>query len=493
MADKSVGELIAAQSVTPTDLFVLEQNGTAKKLTGQILENWLVSFADGHGGIQSIAKLSTSGLADTYRITMADTTSFDFVVTNGKGISSITKTATSDLVDTYTITYNDGTSGTFTVTNGAKGDKGDTMYLWIKYASQEPTAASHSFGDLPDNWIGVYSGASATAPTDWTQYQWFEIKGKTGSTGAPATLVSSTTEYLVSDSGTVIPSGAWSESIPVVAQGKYLWTRIVQTFNTGEPITAYTVSRMGLDGLGSVVSVCGVSPNSDGNVPLTAETIGARPNTWTPSASEVGALPKTGGDVSGWLNFTGTTQGIKWVTADGTEFQFRPYTKGNLLQIVRVDTDGNSHATMNVSNEGQISFGEHPLPISSGGTDAATAAEARTKLGITLPNIGALAAMETGTEYAIAVYYKGAQVYAKWVDFGALPNNTYKSLSIGVTPDKMVYISGFLFDTTNAAFVPFGGNDDVATCFVNSAGSLVIETTNDRTAWTGRFLLEYIK
>ena len=45
MADKSVGELIAAQSVTPTDLFVLEQNGTAKKLTGQILENWLVSFA----------------------------------------------------------------------------------------------------------------------------------------------------------------------------------------------------------------------------------------------------------------------------------------------------------------------------------------------------------------------------------------------------------------------------------------------------------------
>ena len=41
MADKSVGELISAQSVTPTDLFVLEQNGTAKKLTGQILLNWL--------------------------------------------------------------------------------------------------------------------------------------------------------------------------------------------------------------------------------------------------------------------------------------------------------------------------------------------------------------------------------------------------------------------------------------------------------------------
>ena len=51
MADKSEGELIAAKSVTPTDLFLLEQSGTAKKLTGQTLENWLVSFADGHGGI----------------------------------------------------------------------------------------------------------------------------------------------------------------------------------------------------------------------------------------------------------------------------------------------------------------------------------------------------------------------------------------------------------------------------------------------------------
>ena len=65
MADKSVGELISAQSVTPTDLFVLEQNGTAKKLTGQVIENWLVSFADGHGGIQSIKKLSKRGQADT--------------------------------------------------------------------------------------------------------------------------------------------------------------------------------------------------------------------------------------------------------------------------------------------------------------------------------------------------------------------------------------------------------------------------------------------
>lgn len=293
MADKSVGELIAAQSVMPTDLFVLEQNGVAKKLTGQILENWLVSFADGHGGIQNIEKVKTSGLVDTYRITLADTTTFDFVVTNGRGVRSIEKTATEGLVDTYTITYNDNTTNTFTVTNGEKGDKGDNAYLWIKFASQQPTASSNSFGDVPDDWIGIYFGGQEEAPTDWQQYIWYKIKGEKGDTGDPATLVSASVTYQVGETGTIIPSGAWTESIPVAAQGKYLWTKIVQQFNTGSPITAYTVSRMGLDGLGSVVSVAGVSPDESGNVPLTAD--------------DIRALPILGGGMEGPINMNGQT------------------------------------------------------------------------------------------------------------------------------------------------------------------------------------------
>lgn len=273
MADKSVGELIAAQSVTPTDLFVLEQSGTAKKLTGQILENWLVSFADGHGGIQSIAKLSTIGLADTYRITLADTTTFDFVVTNGRSITGISKTGTSGLVDTYTISYNNGTNSTFTVTNGAKGDKGDNAYVWIKYAAQEPTESSHSMGDIPDDWIGIYSGNASTAPTDWQQYTWYQIKGEKGDTGAAATVTGTTVEYMISDSGTIVPSGSWSTTIPAVPQGKYLWTRVTTTFNTGSPAVSYSVTRMGLDGTGSVSTVNDKSPNESGNVALTAADI----------------------------------------------------------------------------------------------------------------------------------------------------------------------------------------------------------------------------
>lgn len=291
MADKAISELIAAEQIKAADLFVLEQDSAAKKLTGQILLNWLTAAADGHGGISSIVKHSTSGLTDTYRITMADTTTFDFTVKNGRGISTIAKVSVSGLVDTYRITYNDNTTSTFTVTNGAKGDKGDNAYVWIRYAAQKPTAASHSFGVLPDNWMGVYSGNSATAPTDWTQYQWFEIKGEKGDTGNPATLNSSTISYQTSDSGTVVPSGTWSNTIPTVAQGKYLWTRVTLAFNTGSAVTSYSVSRMGIDGTGAVSTVCGVSPNASGNVAL--------------GATDVGALPTTGGTMTGDIAMSG--------------------------------------------------------------------------------------------------------------------------------------------------------------------------------------------
>ncbi len=256
----------------------MEQDGAAKKLTGQILLNWLTAAADGHGGISSIVKQSTSGLTDTYRITMADTTTFDFPVKNGRGITVVSKISTSGLVDTYRITYNDSTNSTFTITNGAKGDKGDNAYVWIRYAAQKPTAASHSFGVLPDNWMGVYSGNSATAPTDWTKYQWFEIKGEKGDIGNPALLTSQSVTYQASTSGNVIPSGNWQGSIPTVAQGAYLWTRVAMTFNSGTPIYAYSVSRMGLDGTGAVSKVCGKEPNSNGNVELGAENVGALPS-----------------------------------------------------------------------------------------------------------------------------------------------------------------------------------------------------------------------
>lgn len=273
MADKAISELVAAEQIKSTDMFVLEQDGTAKRLQGQTLLNWLTAAADGHGGISNIAKTGTDGLVDTYTITLADTTTKTFTVTNGNGLTNFEKLSTVGLVDNYRFTRTDGTFFDFSVYNGAKGDKGEDSHVWIKYASQQPTADSHSMGDLPDAWMGVYSGTAAEAPDDWQQYTWYQIKGEKGNTGAAATVTGTTVEYMVSDSGTIVPSGSWSTVIPTVPQGKYLWTKVTTTFNTGSPAVSYSVTRMGIDGAGSVSSVNEKSPDESGNVSLSAEDI----------------------------------------------------------------------------------------------------------------------------------------------------------------------------------------------------------------------------
>ena len=45
MADKAISELVAAEQIKSTDMFVLEQDGTAKRLQGQTLLNWLTAAA----------------------------------------------------------------------------------------------------------------------------------------------------------------------------------------------------------------------------------------------------------------------------------------------------------------------------------------------------------------------------------------------------------------------------------------------------------------
>lgn len=301
MADKSISELISATQITESDLFVLEQGGTAKKLTGQVFVNWLTHYADGHGGVQTIAKTATSGLTDTYTITFADASTSTFEVTNGKGISSITQywavsasnttvpsswqttrptmTTTLKYLWSYMrITYNNSTyTDTTKAVVGVYGDTGAQTYVWIKYAAVRPTSDA-DLGDNPDEWIGIYHGLASTAPTSYSAYTWYRQKGEQGITGDPATLNTASVSYQISQSGAVVPDGSWSTIIPTPVQGAYLWTRIVLEFNTGSPITFYAVSRYGIDGTGSVVSVNGVSPDGTGNVVLTASDIAMSDN-----------------------------------------------------------------------------------------------------------------------------------------------------------------------------------------------------------------------
>ena len=218
MADRSISELPTASTIGATDLFVLQQANAAKKLTGQALENWLLQMADGRGGIQSISKTSSTG--------------------------------SNPVVDTYTITFADTTTSTFTVTNGLKGDTGAQTYVHVKYSAVQPTRDA-DIGDIPDEWMGIYIGLASVAPTHYTDYTWNKVRGEKGDTGAAAVITAQSVQYQASNSGTVIPTGTWSNSIPAVTEGQYLWTRTIVTYNSGTTTTAYSVGYKGINGTGA--------------------------------------------------------------------------------------------------------------------------------------------------------------------------------------------------------------------------------------------------
>lgn len=489
MADKAISELVAAEQIKAADMFVLEQDGSAKSLTGQILLNWLTKAADGHGGVQSI-----------------------------------TKTDSSSLVDTYTITLADQTKQTFTVTNGATGDKGDNAYVWIKYASQQPTASSHSMSDIPDKWIGIYSGTSATAPSDWQQYKWFQYKGDKGDTGSPASLVSSKIEYQASDSGTVIPSGTWATTVPAVAGGKYLWTRVTMVFNSGDPVVTYSVGRFGLDGSGAVSSVAGIAPNSDGNVPLTAADINAlalsggtmrgtidmngqaitglnNPTEDSQAANKAYAdtkLPKTGGQITGDVDVIGHVA-LSRDYSNGYAVAYKSNgASHDYGTTIRDVADGSEYTEiiLNAANgtaKFTVDSGETYNGIMPGTYDTTAKNWKVTVDGVTYWHNPAMVA---GTEYLTTERWKGKPVYAKMIDLGTLPATaTTKAVTHGISNgDLFGFVVVAKKGTTLQQFPFFNSSGSAeAKAHLNDTSVVITTFTANLGEYSAIALLKYTK
>lgn len=216
MADVTIGELEAVESIGGSDLFVVQQDGFARKVSGQVLLADLAEMLDGHGGINRITGPVHAG--------------------------------TNPVVDTYTIVFADETSTTFTVTNGLKGDTGQATYVWVRYSSIA-SPGDEDLSTTPSTYIGVYTGPSSTAPTTASSYQpWFKWKGETGDA---ALVTNSVSDYQASNDGTVPPSGTWTEEAPVVSAGNYLWTRTTITFTGNQQVQFFSAARQGLNGNGS--------------------------------------------------------------------------------------------------------------------------------------------------------------------------------------------------------------------------------------------------
>ena len=262
MADRRIADLDEATVLTSGDLFVLSQSNQAKKATWTRILTYLANALDGHGGISSIAKVSSSNNVDTYRITFADSTATTFTVTNGKEISSVvqywavsdsnvtapstwqttmqTMTVTDRYLWSYTrYNYNDSTyDDTTPSVIGVYGDTGDDWYVHIKYAQSMPSADSDMV-DYPNDWMGVYSGTAENPPTTYTSYEWFQIKGEKGDTGNAILSINRTGQSGLIDTYTISFSNNTSTTFQV-RNGSNI-TGIAKTGTSGL-VDTYTVS-----------------------------------------------------------------------------------------------------------------------------------------------------------------------------------------------------------------------------------------------------------
>lgn len=93
---------------------------------------------------------------------------------------------------------------------------------------------------------------------------------------------------------------------------------------------------------------------------------------------------RSGDTMTGWLRWFASSPvtGLEWASADGTLFQLRPYTSGNIMQFVVVPQGtGIATGAITIQNDGTIGFSK-PVPITSGGTGETTQAGAMGVMGL---------------------------------------------------------------------------------------------------------------
>lgn len=72
--------------------------------------------------------------------------------------------------------------------------------------------------------------------------------GAKGADADPLTITDTSVTYQTGSSGTTKPTGAWSETVPTVSAGQYLWTKTWVEYSDGTETESYAVSYKAVDG-----------------------------------------------------------------------------------------------------------------------------------------------------------------------------------------------------------------------------------------------------
>lgn len=297
-ADTETGGGISLKSAGKTYMGIA-YNQTTKQpvLTDPSIYTWVKVVGD-----QGIAgEPGKDGLTSFFHVRYADVpnpTANQLRKDTGKYIGTYVDYILEDSTDPTKYTWRkfqgddgeDGADGT----PGENGANGETSYLHIAYATSADGKTGFSTTNAVDKtYIGQYVDFTKADSANPAKYHWSKFQGPKGDKGDPGKGVKSTSvAYQVSTSGTTVPTGTWSGSVPSASAGQYLWTRTIITYTDDTTSTIYSVGRMGTNGangtngksIGSVVNYYLATASSSG---VTTATSG-----WTTAVQSVSAAKK---------------------------------------------------------------------------------------------------------------------------------------------------------------------------------------------------------
>ena len=154
------------------------------------------------------------------------------------------KNGTSVTVSNTSTTYQAAADGTNTPTG--------------TWATSMPNVPVGSY--LWSKTVVTYSDGKSTTTYGVTYYP------KNGTNGSSVTVSSNVTEYVVGSDGTTTPTTGWTTTIPTVAAGKYLWTRVTVKYSDGKSTVSYSVARQATDGANGADALTMVVLSSAGTI-----------------------------------------------------------------------------------------------------------------------------------------------------------------------------------------------------------------------------------
>lgn len=201
-------------------------------------------------------------------------------------------------------------------------------YMWLRYAEDDKGTGMTAAPNIRTTHVAFLSnqktGVPSDDPADYAGH-WVLIKGPKGDTGDKGTdgedgvagkdgvgVKTTTIAYAQSTNGTTPPTASWTDGVPTLIKGQYLWTRTVWVYTDSSTETGYTVSYNAKDG----------NTGADGRAGKDGVGISST------VIEYVGAVSGTSAPVSGWSTtipavpagqylWTRTT----WKYTDGTSEQ----------------------------------------------------------------------------------------------------------------------------------------------------------------------------